>query len=50
MELRAFFCVAITSLSLFIPCLFFLEGEKNKERESNGDKKMHGGPFHQIPD
>jgi len=36
-ELRDFF--AITALTLFILCLFFLEGEKKRERESNGDKK-----------
>ena len=33
-------------LSLFILCLFFLEGENKMERESNGDKKMHVVPFH----
>jgi len=37
-ELRDFF--AITALTLFILCLFFLEGEKKRERESNGDKKF----------
>ena len=33
------FFVGITALSLFILCLFFLEGEKKMERESNGEKK-----------
>ena len=35
------FFVAITalSLSLFILCVFFLEEDKNRERESNGVKK-----------
>ena len=47
MEPRAFF-VAITALSLFILCLFFLEGEKKRERQSNCDKKMHGVPFHYV--
>ena len=46
-ELRTFF-VAITALSIFIICLFFIEGEKNRESESDGDKKMHGVPFHPI--
>ena len=45
-ELHAFH-VAIT---FFILCIFFLEGEKKMERESNGDKKMHGFPFHQLND
>ena len=27
---------------------FFLEGEKKRERESNGDKKRHRVPFHQT--
>ena len=36
----------LLSLSLFILCLFFLEGEKKRERESKVDKKMHGVPFH----
>jgi hypothetical protein len=38
------FFVAITAFSLFILCLIFLEGEKKRVRESNGDKKMHGVP------
>ena len=42
------FFVAITALSLFIQCLFFLEGEKKRERESDGDKKMHGVLFHHV--
>ena len=33
------FFVAISTLSLFILCLSFLEGEKKRERKSNGDKK-----------
>jgi hypothetical protein len=37
-ELRAFF-VDIATLSFFILSLFFLEGKKKRERESNGDKK-----------
>ena len=41
------FFVAITALSLFILCLFFLEGDKKRERENNVDNKMHGVPFHQ---
>ena len=41
------FFVVITALSLFILWLFFLEGDKKRERERNGDKKMHGVPFHQ---
>ena len=36
-ELRAYI-VAITTISLFIPCIFFFEGEK--KRESNGDKNF----------
>ena len=40
-EIRAFF-VAITALFKIILCLFFLEGEKKRERESNGDKKCTG--------
>ena len=32
-----FFAVTVTSL--FILCLFLLEGEKKTERESNGEKK-----------
>ena len=44
------FFVAITALSLFILCIFFLEGKINRERESNGDKKMHGVPFHHLSD
>ena len=41
------FFVAITALSLFILCLLYLEGEKKRERKSNGDKnKMHGVPIH----
>jgi hypothetical protein len=36
--IRAFF-VAKTALSLIILCLFFLEGDKKRENESNGDKK-----------
>ena len=43
-ELRTFF-VATTALSLFILCLFFLGGEKKRERVSNDDKKMHKVPF-----
>ena len=31
--------VTIIALSLFIICLFFLEGEKKRERESNGNNK-----------
>ena len=31
-ELRAF-SVAITAISLFVLCLFFLEGEKKRERQ-----------------
>ena len=34
----AHFLVAITANSLFILCLFFFNGEKKRERESNGDK------------
>jgi len=45
-ELRAFF-VANTALYHFILCLFFLKAEKKRERESKGDKKIHGVPFHQ---
>ena len=41
------FLVAITALSLFMQCLFVSEGEKKRERESNGDKAMHGVSFHQ---
>ena len=41
------FFVAITALSLFILCHFFLEEEKKRERKSKGDIKMHGVPFHQ---
>ena len=33
------FFVAITALSLFILCLFFLEVEKMREKQSNCDKK-----------
>ena len=36
------FFVAISTLSLFILRLFFLEREKKKGRESNGDKKNAG--------
>ena len=46
-ELCSFF-VAIAALSLFIRCLFFLEGEKKIEGESNGVKEMHGVPFHPL--
>ena len=45
-ELLASF-VTITTLSLFLLCLFFLEGEKKMERENNVDKKMNRDPFHQ---
>ena len=45
-ELCNFFFIAITAPSLFILCLFFLEGENKRERESNGDKKMHVVPIH----
>ena len=38
--------VAIAAPSLYILCLFFLEVEQKRERESNSDKKMHGVPFH----
>ena len=37
-KLHAFF-VAITALSLFILCLYFLEGEKKREGQSNAAKK-----------
>ena len=43
-----YFFGAITALSLFILCLYFLEGVKKKERGNNGDKKMHGVPFHPV--
>ena len=43
-ELRAFF-LAITALSLFILCLFFLEEEKNVKWRVKVEK-MHGVPFH----
>ena len=46
-ELCAFF-VAIAALSLFIRCLFFLEGEKKIEGESNGVKEMHVVQFHRY--
>jgi len=42
------FFVAITALSLFILYLFFLEGEKEREKESNGNTKMHGVLFHHL--
>ena len=42
MKLRAFF-VAISALSLFS-----LRGREKRERESNGDLKMHGVPFHHL--
>ena len=45
-ELRAFF-VANTALSLFILCLLFFRGIEKEKRDSNGDKKNHGVPFHQ---
>ena len=32
----------------FFLCLFFLEGEKKRERESNGDKKSHGNSVSSI--
>ena len=38
------FFVAIAALSLFIVCL--LEGDNKRKRESNGNKKMYGVPFH----
>ena len=38
--------VPLLSFSLFIISLSFLEGEKKREIESNGDKKMHRAPFH----
>ena len=36
----------LSPLMLFL--LLFLEGEKSRERENNGDKKMHGVPFHRL--
>ena len=42
------FFVAITALSLCILFVFFLEGEKKRERESNSDKKMDEVPFHEV--
>ena len=46
MEVRVFVVITHYCPFPFIICLFFLEGEKKRERESNGDKKMHGVPFH----
>ena len=37
------FFVAIPAFSLFILCLFFLEGEKRGKRKNDVDKKI---PFH----
>jgi hypothetical protein len=41
------FFVAITALSLSTLCLFFLEGEKKREKESNGHKNEKV-PFHRF--
>ena len=40
------FLSLFVTMSLFILCLFFLKGEKKREREINGDQKIHGVPFH----
>ena len=37
-----YFFVVMTTLSLFILYFFFLEGKKNRERESNGEKNARG--------
>ena len=42
------FFVAINAISLFILCFFFLEEWKKRARESNGDKKINGVPFHHL--